>query len=103
VLGELAGVGRRFISDLEQSKPTLRLDAVNKVVEGCLSGLHLAAIRSFVRWPGNGDMHLKNFSLLTDANRFTRLTPAYDLVCTRLMIPDECWIASALHSRDQSS
>lgn len=32
VLGELAGVGRRFISDLEQSKPTLRLDAVNKVL-----------------------------------------------------------------------
>lgn len=31
-LGALAGVGRRFISELEQAKPTVRLDAVNKVL-----------------------------------------------------------------------
>lgn len=31
-LGELAGVGTRFISDLERGKPTLRMDAVNKVL-----------------------------------------------------------------------
>lgn len=31
-LGELAGVGTRFISELERGKPTVRLDAVNKVV-----------------------------------------------------------------------
>jgi y4mF family transcriptional regulator len=31
-LGELAGVGRRFVSELEQSKPTVRVDAVNKVL-----------------------------------------------------------------------
>jgi y4mF family transcriptional regulator len=31
-LGELAGVGRRFVSELEQAKPTLRLDVVNKVL-----------------------------------------------------------------------
>ncbi len=31
-LGELAGVGRRFISELEQDKPTVRMDAVNKVL-----------------------------------------------------------------------
>jgi hypothetical protein len=30
--GELAGVGRRFVSELEQAKPTLRLDIVNKVL-----------------------------------------------------------------------
>ena len=33
-------------------------------------------------------MHLKNFSLLTNEDGITRLTPAYDLVCTRLVIPD---------------
>lgn len=38
---------------------------------------------------GNGDMHLKNFSLLTGDDGITRLTPAYDLVCTRLVIPDD--------------
>jgi y4mF family transcriptional regulator len=31
-LGELAGVGTRLISELERGKPTLRLDAVNKVL-----------------------------------------------------------------------
>ena len=40
-------------------------------------------------WSGNGDMHLKNFSLLIDNERLRRLTPAYDLVCTRLVIADD--------------
>jgi y4mF family transcriptional regulator len=31
-LAELAGVGRNFVSDLEQAKPTVRMDAVNKVL-----------------------------------------------------------------------
>jgi y4mF family transcriptional regulator len=31
-LGELAGVGTRFVSDLERGKPTLRMDAVNRVL-----------------------------------------------------------------------
>ena len=31
-LADLAGVGRSFVSDLEQAKPTVRMDAVNKVL-----------------------------------------------------------------------
>jgi y4mF family transcriptional regulator len=31
-LGELAGVGRNFVSELEQAKPTVRMDSVNKVL-----------------------------------------------------------------------
>ncbi|HEX5054345.1 MAG TPA: helix-turn-helix transcriptional regulator [Planctomycetota bacterium] len=31
-LAELVGTGTRFISDLENGKPTLRLDAVNRVL-----------------------------------------------------------------------
>jgi y4mF family transcriptional regulator len=31
-LGDLAGVGQRFISELERNKPTVRIDAVNKVL-----------------------------------------------------------------------
>ena len=31
-LGELAGVGTRLISDLERGKPTIRMDAVNRVL-----------------------------------------------------------------------
>jgi serine/threonine-protein kinase HipA len=40
-------------------------------------------------WVANGDMHLKNFSLLTGADGIRRLAPAYDLLCTRLVIPDD--------------
>jgi hypothetical protein len=31
-LGELAGVGTRLVSELECDKPTLRMDAVNRVL-----------------------------------------------------------------------
>ena len=34
-------------------------------------------------------MHLKNFSLLTTPDGISRLSPAYDLVCTKLVIPDD--------------
>ncbi len=40
-------------------------------------------------WTGNGDMHLKNLSLMTHTDGTRKLTPAYDLVCTRLLIPDD--------------
>lgn len=34
----------------------------------------------------NGDMHLKNFSLVTDAKGIVKLSPAYDHVNTRLIL-----------------
>lgn len=37
----------------------------------------------------NGDQHLKNFSLFTQAGGLRRLTPGYDLLCTRLPIPSD--------------
>jgi serine/threonine-protein kinase HipA len=40
-------------------------------------------------WLGNGDLHLKNLSLLTGRDGRHRLSPAYDLLCTRLAIPDD--------------
>lgn len=43
----------------------------------------------FSWWAGNGDMHLKNFSLMTEPDGIRRLSPAYDLVCTQLVIPDD--------------
>lgn len=43
----------------------------------------------FAWWTGNGDVHLKNLSLFTDTHGIMRLTPAYDLVSTRLVIPDD--------------
>ncbi|MBI4606500.1 MAG: HipA domain-containing protein [Planctomycetes bacterium] len=43
----------------------------------------------FAWWSGNGDMHLKNFSLLAGADGIHRLSPAYDQLSTRLVIPDD--------------
>ncbi|MCK5000517.1 MAG: HipA domain-containing protein [Anaerohalosphaera sp.] len=38
---------------------------------------------------GNGDAHRKNFSLLTDQKSVVALSPVYDLVSSRLVIPEE--------------
>ena len=38
---------------------------------------------------GNGDAHRKNFSLLTSEDGTVALSPAYDLVSSRLAIPNE--------------
>ena len=38
---------------------------------------------------GNSDMHLKNFSLIRDSLNEIRLSPAYDLLNTKLLIPDD--------------
>ncbi|GJQ33206.1 MAG: hypothetical protein HBSAPP04_20450 [Ignavibacteriaceae bacterium] len=38
---------------------------------------------------GNSDMHLKNFSLICDSRNEIRLSPAYDLLNTKLLIPDD--------------
>lgn len=43
----------------------------------------------FSWWASNGDQHLKNFSLVRTTEGRWRLTPAYDLVCTRLPIPSD--------------
>jgi serine/threonine-protein kinase HipA len=42
---------------------------------------------------GNGDAHLKNFSLFTSPDGDPVLTPAYDLVNTTLHLPDETPLA----------
>ena len=38
---------------------------------------------------GNGDAHLKNYSIAHRDDGQKRLTPAYDIVCTKLVIPKE--------------
>lgn len=51
--------------------------------------LKLYRLLVFVWWTGNGDMHLKNFSLLAAPDGLQRLSPAYDLLCTRLVITED--------------
>ncbi|MEW6196372.1 MAG: HipA domain-containing protein [Bacteroidota bacterium] len=38
---------------------------------------------------GNADMHLKNFSLIRDEYDDVKLSPAYDLISTKLLIPND--------------
>lgn len=44
---------------------------------------------AFAYWVGNGDLHLKNLSLLerVEAPSTYALSPAYDLLCTRIVLP----------------
>lgn len=43
----------------------------------------------FSWWVGNGDLHLKNLSLYVDEQGIIKLTPAYDLVATQLVIAND--------------
>ncbi len=49
---------------------------------------------------GNGDMHLKNWSLTEPQDKQNRLTPAYDLLCTNLYIPGEVESALTLQGKN---
>ncbi|MGN6435839.1 MAG: HipA domain-containing protein [Agriterribacter sp.] len=51
----------------------------------------------------NGDAHLKNFSLMETGMGDYTLTPAYDLMCTLLHIPDETDMALDLYKDDHNS
>jgi serine/threonine-protein kinase HipA len=51
--------------------------------------LKLYRLLVFAWWCGNGDLHLKNLSLFVDPQGIMRLTPAYDLLSTRLVIPND--------------
>jgi len=51
--------------------------------------LKLFRLLVFSWWTGNGDMHLKNFSLTADLQGRHQLSPAYDLACTRLVLPND--------------
>ncbi|MFH1360648.1 MAG: HipA domain-containing protein [Candidatus Omnitrophota bacterium] len=48
---------------------------------------------------GNGDAHLKNYSISHGKENQIRLTPAYDIVCSKLVIPDEEDSALAIHGK----
>jgi serine/threonine-protein kinase HipA len=63
--------------------------------------LKLYRLLLFVWWSGNGDMHLKNFSLISDEKGIVRFTPAYDLLCTRLVIPSDSLALTILGKKDK--
>lgn len=49
---------------------------------------------------GNGDAHLKNYSISYKDKETIRLTPAYDIVCSKLVIPDEVDSALTINGKN---
>jgi serine/threonine-protein kinase HipA len=62
--------------------------------------LKLFRILVFSWWVGNGDLHLKNLALITDHDGLTRLSPCYDLLSTRLVIPGDSLALTIQGKRD---
>ena len=50
---------------------------------------------------GNGDAHLRNFSVLRDPDGVVRLSPAYDLLSTHIHLPGESALALDLLADDE--
>jgi serine/threonine-protein kinase HipA len=81
---QLAGASRdtKYDSSLERVAGVIRDFCTVPLIE--LEKLFRRVIFSFLI--GNEDMHLKNYSLLTDRSGVVALSPAYDLVSSSLVI-----------------
>lgn len=80
----------RSAKDKYNGSAELCVRVVRKYASEPVTELTRLLRRILVSWLiGDGDLHLKNLSLLTESDARHRLSPAYDLVCTRLYIPDD--------------
>jgi serine/threonine-protein kinase HipA len=108
--GELAYISKRFdrsksgklhVEDMAQLTETLTenkyrgsMEKIGKIILKFSNYPGIDAIRffeltlfSFIT--GNSDMHLKNFSLIRNEDDEIMLSPAYDLLSTKLLIPKD--------------
>ena len=77
-----------------EAKYSGSLEAVGNVVKAHAANPYLELYDFFQRVAfnfavGNGDMHLKNWSLLTPSTGENRLTPCYDFVDSKMYLPEE--------------
>lgn len=75
----------KYRGSIEKVGKTIRTYTTNKG----LDALALFELVVFCFITGNADMHLKNFSLIRFDNGEVALSPAYDLVSTKLAIPED--------------
>lgn len=108
--GEIAYISKRFdriknrklhVEDMAQLTETLTenkyrssMEKVGKTILKCSSypgidALRLFELTLFSFITGNSDMHLKNFSLIRNEDDEIILSPAYDLIPTKLLIPKD--------------
>ena len=70
------------------------LEQIGKIIKKVSSNPLFDCIRLFEMTlfsflTGNADMHLKNFSLIYPVKEMVQIAPAYDLLATRLIIPEK--------------
>ena len=75
----------KYRGSIEKVGKTIRTYTTNKGLEA----LALFELVVFCFITGNADMHLKNFSLIRFDNGEIALSPAYDLVSTKLAMPED--------------
>ena len=75
----------KYNSSMEQVARAVNKYTTNKGLEL----LELVKVSLFSFLIGNSDMHLKNFSLVYKSDGSTELSPAYDLLATKLVMPDD--------------
>ena len=75
----------KYRGSIEKVGKTIRTYTTNKGLEA----LALFELLIFCFITGNADMHLKNFSLVRFDNGEVALSPAYDLVSTKLAMPED--------------
>lgn len=108
--GELAYLTKRFdrvkgmklaLEDMCQLTETLTEDKYESSMEKVgrqiakystrpgLDAISFFEMALFCFLTGNADMHLKNFALLTTAQKEIILSPAYDMLNTKIVMPDD--------------
>lgn len=75
----------KYRGSIEKVGKTIRTYTTNKG----LDALALFELVVFCFITGNADMHLKNFSLIRSEDGEVALSPAYDLVSTKLAMPED--------------
>ena len=80
------------------------LENVGKTIQKNAKNVGLDLINFFERvllsfLTGNGDMHLKNWALITLPNGEMHLAPCYDFVCSKIHIPNEEDFALTINGR----
>lgn len=75
----------KYHSSYEKIAKTILKYAINPVLDEIL--FYEQVLFSFLT--GNADMHLKNFSLIKSSQAGYSLMPAYDLVATKIVNPDD--------------
>jgi len=103
--------GKLAVEDFCQLSEARLKDKYNGSAEKCVSILQKYATEPLVEtrklfqqflfgwWVANGDMHLKNISLITRPDGTRKLTPAYDLVSTRVALPKDDTMALKIGGR----